>query len=81
MSALGRLVLYCLRHAREPEELVRGLGAWVDVARDVLLAPNGVAALRSVWRYILLVHKDCRLSLSILIHRQVFLGLAARWNA
>ncbi len=58
MSALGRLVLYCLRHAREPKELVRGLGAWVGVARDVLLAPNGVAALQSVWRHVLLVHKD-----------------------
>ncbi len=56
MSALGRLVLYCFRHAREPEELVRGLGAWMDVVREVLEAPNGIAALGTVWRYILLVH-------------------------
>jgi predicted transposase YdaD len=58
MSALGRLVLYCFRHAREPDALIGGLDAWVDLALEVQAAPNGMAALRAVWRYILLVHHE-----------------------
>ena len=34
MTALGRLCLWCLRHAREPEVLVDRLGAWVDLVRE-----------------------------------------------
>lgn len=52
MSALGRLALWCLRNGRTPEELVRGLGAWVDLVREVRRAPNGVAALKTIFRYI-----------------------------
>jgi hypothetical protein len=58
MSALGRLVLYCLRHTRDPAELIRGLSAWVDLVREVRAAPNGAAALATVWRYILLIDEQ-----------------------
>ena len=56
MTALGRLVLTCLRHARDPEELVAQLGDWADVMREVISAPNGAAALGTVLRYVLMVH-------------------------
>jgi hypothetical protein len=57
MSALGRLVLWCLRNARSPEEIVRGLGGWVELVRDVRRAPNGPAALATVFRYIFVVNE------------------------
>ncbi|WP_437575505.1 Rpn family recombination-promoting nuclease/putative transposase [Sorangium sp. So ce887] len=53
MTALGRVVLWCLRHARRPEELVARLSSWADVVREVRGAPGGRAALARVWRYIL----------------------------
>ncbi|KYG03912.1 hypothetical protein BE21_49445 [Sorangium cellulosum] len=53
MSAFSRLVLWCLRHAREPEELLARLGKWLDLMNDVRRAPNGAEALRTIWRYIL----------------------------
>jgi hypothetical protein len=58
MSALGRLVLYCFRHARNPAELIAGLSRCWDLVSEVYAAPNGLAALRTVWRYILLIHGD-----------------------
>jgi len=57
MSALGRLVLWCLRNARTPEQLVAGIGGWLDLIRQVRQAPNGVAALSMIWRYIFAVNK------------------------
>ena len=56
MTALGRLVLYCFRHSRDPEELVRRLGAWADLALEVMTAPHGRAALEAVLRYVMMVH-------------------------
>ncbi|WP_437767224.1 Rpn family recombination-promoting nuclease/putative transposase [Sorangium sp. So ce281] len=53
MSAFSRLVLWCLRHGREPDELLRQLGKWLDLVNEVRRAPNGVEALRAIWRYIL----------------------------
>ncbi|WP_437828765.1 Rpn family recombination-promoting nuclease/putative transposase [Sorangium sp. So ce1153] len=53
MTALGRLVLWCFRHARDPEDLVERLSAWRDVVQEVRRAPDGGAALVRVWRYIL----------------------------
>jgi predicted transposase/invertase (TIGR01784 family) len=52
MTALARLTLWCLRHAREPRELVDRLGAWLDLVREVRAAPHGVAALVVIMRYI-----------------------------
>ncbi|MGK4001524.1 Rpn family recombination-promoting nuclease/putative transposase [Sorangium sp. So ce1036] len=60
MTALGRLVLWCLRHARHPEDLVARLSAWTEVVREVRLAPGGGAALSRVWRYILNIADPAR---------------------
>lgn len=57
MSALGRLVLWCLRNARTPETLVWGLKGWVDLVREVRRAPNGAAALGMIFRYIFMVNE------------------------
>ena len=56
MTALGRLVMYCLRHAREPTELVAGLREWGALVEEVMAAPDGAAALRTVLRYVMMVH-------------------------
>lgn len=53
MTALGRVVLWCLRHARHPEELVARLSGWAELIQEVRCAPGGRAALARVWRYIL----------------------------
>ena len=53
VSALGRLVLLCLRHGREPEELIIALQQWSDMLRQVRAAPGGMQALAQVWRYLL----------------------------
>ncbi|WP_437674759.1 Rpn family recombination-promoting nuclease/putative transposase [Sorangium sp. So ce131] len=55
MTALGRLVLWCFRHARDPDELVARLSAWREVLREVRRAPDGVTALKRVWHYIFIV--------------------------
>src|SRR4029077_10488501 len=52
MTALARLSLWCLRHAREPRELVDRLGAWMDLVREVRRAQHGAAALVLIMRYI-----------------------------
>lgn len=53
MTALARLALWCLRHAREPHELVERLGQWFDLLREVRRAPDGAAAIVLILRYIL----------------------------
>jgi hypothetical protein len=55
ITALGRLVLWCLRHGRQPDELLRRLAAWADLVREVRAAPGGAAALVAIWRYILAI--------------------------
>jgi hypothetical protein len=57
MTALGRLVLFCLKTARNTDDLVRGLSLWASVFREVREAPNGRAALALIWRYIWAVHE------------------------
>jgi Putative transposase, YhgA-like len=53
MTALARLVLFCLRHAREPAVLLARLRRLRDLIDEVRRAPNGVEALQKVWHYIL----------------------------
>lgn len=60
MSALGRLVLWCLKNARAPEQLVRELRGWAAIMREVRAAPNGPAAMAMVWRYIFTVNERYR---------------------
>jgi hypothetical protein len=52
-SALGRLVLLCMRHAREPDVLFTELARWVELFRQVRRAPGGAAALAQLWTYIM----------------------------
>jgi hypothetical protein len=60
MTALGRLVLWCFRYSRTPEEFVRRIGGWVDLVREVRRAPNGVAALQRIYKYMMLVTERYR---------------------
>ena len=56
MTALGRLVEACFKHARTRPDLLEILSGWADVLRDVVSAPNGLEALALVMRYILVVN-------------------------
>ena len=56
MTALGRLVEACLKHARTRADLLDVLSGWADVVREVVRAPRGLQALALVIRYILLVN-------------------------
>jgi len=56
MTALGRLVEACFKHARTRPDLLEILSSWADVVREVVRAPNGLEALALVMRYILLVN-------------------------
>ena len=53
MTALGRVALWCLRHGREPDELMARLRGWRDLLAEVRRAPNGREALYAIWQYIL----------------------------
>jgi hypothetical protein len=55
MTALGRFALFCLRHAPEPDAIVRGLARWLDLIREIRRAEGGLEALELIWRYILIV--------------------------
>jgi len=72
MTALGRLVLYCLRHGHEAKKLEQGLGGWLGLIDEVRTAPNGVAALFKIWRYILLV--DGRRPAAVMAQLGPFIG-------
>lgn len=52
MTALGRLALWCLRHARQPLVLLQRLRAWQDLAEEVLDGPDGADALEPVMWYV-----------------------------
>jgi hypothetical protein len=56
ISALGRLALFCLRHAREPQVLIEQLRRWVDLIWEIEAAPGGREALVLIWRYILITN-------------------------
>jgi len=58
MTALGRLALFCFRHAREPDALIDNLRDWLGLVAEVRKAPNGAAALAAIFRYILLRNKQ-----------------------
>ncbi|MFT3775348.1 MAG: Rpn family recombination-promoting nuclease/putative transposase [Minicystis sp.] len=58
MTALGRLVLFCLRHSREPDELIRRLRRFRDLMAEVRQSPNGHDALGMIWEYIVLANRE-----------------------
>lgn len=55
MTALGRLVLFCLRHGREPARFVQEIGRWLGLLAEARIAPGGREALQLIWRYIMSV--------------------------
>jgi hypothetical protein len=61
MTALGRLVEACFKHARTRADLLEILSGWADVVREVVSAPDGLEALVLVMRYILLVNDHVEL--------------------
>jgi predicted transposase/invertase (TIGR01784 family) len=56
MSAVGRLMLWCLKTARSTEDLLDGLARWAAVFREARRSANGATALGFIWTYILCVH-------------------------
>jgi Putative transposase, YhgA-like/Domain of unknown function (DUF4351) len=58
MSAFARLVLWLLKHAREPGHILGGLEPWAAVIGELLRAPNGQAAFEKLIRYILEVNRE-----------------------
>lgn len=58
LAALGRLVLLCLKHARDAQDLGQHLVRWAALVHQVLATPHGQAALVSVLRYALAVNNQ-----------------------
>jgi predicted transposase YdaD len=56
ISALGRLALFCLRHAREPQVLLEQLRRWLDLIREIQATPGGSDALVLIWRYVMVTN-------------------------
>jgi predicted transposase/invertase (TIGR01784 family) len=57
-TALAKLVTMCFKHARTRADFVDVLVRWIGVVREVAKAPNGLAALAQVMRYILQVNQQ-----------------------
>ena len=53
MTGLAKLAVACLKHARGNSDIAGILTEWADVLREVVRAPNGLAALALVMRYTL----------------------------
>ena len=51
MSALGRLALWCLKNSRTPDLIVAQLGRWGELMRQVVRAPDGMAAVGTIFGY------------------------------
>jgi hypothetical protein len=52
MTALGRLLLFCLRHGREPARFLQEIARWLGLVAEARAAPGGLEALQLIWRYI-----------------------------
>jgi hypothetical protein len=52
VTALGKIVLACFRHARDMRSLLANLKPWTATLSEVRRAPNGMRALALVLRYI-----------------------------
>jgi len=72
MTALAKLVAMCFKHVRTAPDFVQILGRWVDIVREVIVAPNGLGALAQVMRYILEVNEHVRPeALQTLLEREI----------
>src|SRR5689334_12440721 len=71
-TALAKLVSMCFKYARTSTDFIEILSDWMDVAREVARAPNGLAALAPVLRYILQVNQQVeRGALEALLVREI----------
>ena len=57
MSAMGTVALWCFRDVRKPGVLFQNLRLFRDLFAEIWSAPNGVAAVRAILRYILATTK------------------------
>jgi predicted transposase/invertase (TIGR01784 family) len=72
LSALAKLVAICFKHARTRRDFAKILARWMDVAREVARAPNGLKALAQVLCYILEVNEHVeREALEALLEREI----------
>ncbi|MFO0593615.1 MAG: Rpn family recombination-promoting nuclease/putative transposase [Polyangiaceae bacterium] len=60
LTALGRLVMWCLSVADDDERMEREIGHFAKALDEVLLAPNGLAALEVLLRYLAATHVGLR---------------------
>jgi predicted transposase/invertase (TIGR01784 family) len=71
-TALAKLATICLKHARTSADFIKILVRWMDVAREVATAPNGLSALTQVLCYILEVNDHVeREALQALLEREL----------
>jgi hypothetical protein len=52
MTPQGKLVLFCLRYGRTPDELFQRLPGWVDILFAVADAPDGDASIAAMLEYL-----------------------------
>ena len=71
-TALAKLVAICFKHARSGASFLPILDRWMDIAREVGGAPNGLEALAQVMRYILEVNQHVGAeALQALLEREI----------
>ena len=58
LGLMPALTLWALRDSRSRDRLVRSIGHWANAMAELLRAPNGREALRTIFRYITLVADD-----------------------
>ncbi len=87
LSAIPRLVLWALKHVRRGRDVIPALRKARDLVRAVLLAPNGVASLLTVMRYIVEVADSSEQELIRTLERtmlpdarEALMTLAERWR-
>jgi len=72
LTALAKLATICLKHARTSPDFLKILVRWMDVARELATAPNGLSALAQVLCYILEVNDHVeREALQALLEREL----------
>jgi len=72
LTALAKLATICLKHARTSADFLKILVRWMDIAREVSTAPNGLSALAQVLCYILEVNDHVeREALQALLEREL----------
>ena len=72
MTAVAKLVALCFKHARTSPDFLAILERWIDVIREVVQAPNGLAALAQVLCYVLQVSEHVeRNALKALLARKI----------